>query len=362
MKITSFDIYQYTLALKKPLYVRGTKVDTSRQGFLIHLKSESSEGIGESAPLPGLSTETLKDVEKELQSLRKALVHQSLPEHLEKLNGQFASWMGETKLSPSVQFGIETAVLNLMANSRHIPLYRLLTHSFHEHIRVQGLLHGSKTEILNQAKELVTEGFHELKLKVGENLKEDIEKVKALSVLIQKTALLHLDANQAWTLNDAIHFSNEVGLVTIDYIEEPFKNIQDIPEFFMKTTIPVALDESLLKTTIEDIRPLDGVETLNLKPTPLGGIEKAHQIMEKANRLAITTLISSSYESGVGILTLANLSGCTPRDRCAGLDTLKYFQEDILKEPIKIEHGKIDISQRRIEMKDIRFDLLKKIV
>lgn len=361
MKITSFDIYEYALALKEPLYIRGKAHASSRQGLILHLKSDSHEGLGETAPLPGVSRETLDDAKKQLLSLRSSFIHQPLPEHLEKLNGKFRDWLG-TELKPSVQFGFETAVLNLIAKSKNLPLHRLLTHSFHDHIRVHGLLRGSKSEILAQAKKLIDQGFHELKLKVGESLQEDIEKVQALNALTQDVALLHLDANQAWNLNDAVAFGNEVGLAAVDYIEEPFKNIEHIPDFFNKTTIPVALDESLLKVGLKDIRSLDGVDILILKPTLLGGIEKAYALMEETKRLGIVCLVSSCYESGIGILALANLAGCTSRDRSAGLDTLKFFKEDILKDPFKIEHGKMDISQRHLQIKDIRLDMCKKVI
>lgn len=360
MKITSFDIYEYTLSLKEPLYIRGKSSASSRLGLIIHLKSGSNEGLGETAPLPGINMETLEEAKKQLLSLKSSFLNQSLPEHLEKLNGKFSTWLG-LNLKPSVQFGFETAVLNLLAGSKNLPLYRLLTNAFRDHIRVHGLLHGSKTEVIAQAREMVGQGFHELKLKVGGDLREDIEKVQALSAATQETALLHLDANQAWNLNEAVTFGNEVGLAAVDYIEEPFKDIEQIPAFFMQTTIPVALDESLRKVTIEDIRSLDGVDILILKPTLLGGIEKTYKLMEETKRLGIVSLISSSYESGVGILALANLAGCTSRDRGAGLDTLKFFKKDILKEPFKIEHGRMDISQRRLELKDIHLNMCQKI-
>jgi O-succinylbenzoate synthase len=172
---------------------------------------------------------------------------------------------------------------------------------------------------------------------------------------------LHLAANLSWDINKAIRFGDAVGLTTVDYIEEPFKNIKDIPDFFMKTTIPAALDETLLSTPISDLKSIDGLEVIVLKPTTLGGIERAHQMIQEARNVGLSTVISSCYESGVGILALANLAGVSSYYHGAGLDTLKWFEEDVLKEPVVISHGKIDIAQRSIHTKDINFDVLEKI-
>ena len=72
-------------------------------------------------------------------------------------------------------------------------------------------------------------------------------------------------------------------------------------------------------------------------------------------------IISSLFETGVGLLTLANLAGLTSHNNYAGIDTLKWFKEDLLKEPLKFEKGRLDISKRTILSKDINFKLLTKI-
>ena len=72
-----------------------------------------------------------------------------------------------------------------------------------------------------------------------------------------------------------------------------------------------------------------GPAILILKPTILGGIEKVWQLMIHAQGLALETIMSSSYESSIGILGLANIAACAGHDYSNGLDTLKYFKEDV---------------------------------
>ncbi len=67
------------------------------------------------------------------------------------------------------------------------------------------------------------------------------------------------------------------------------------------------------------------------------------------------------FESGITILTLANLSSLSTHVNYAGLDTLKWFKEDLLLEPLTSDHGRLDISKRTVQSKDINFKLLTKI-
>jgi len=155
VKITLFDIYRYTLPLNQPLNVHGCEL-TTREGLILHLKSdEGREGFGEIAPLPGLSKENIKEAADQLLSIKSVLSAQSVPEGMEKLDGKLSSWLEEFSPKPSVQFGVETAVLNLLANTKNKPLHQLISPASHNQIRVNGLLMGSKGHVKQEAKKLI---------------------------------------------------------------------------------------------------------------------------------------------------------------------------------------------------------------
>jgi O-succinylbenzoate synthase len=361
MKLITADIYSYSLALQRPLIIKGSKLD-KREGLILLLKTEDGkEGFGEIAPLEGFSDETYEEALKQIQSFKHFLLSENIPNSLEKLETRFENWLKSYRLKPSVRFGIETAILNIIAQQRHKTLCKLISDIHRDHIRITGLLQGTQLEVLSELRVLLKEGYRSFKLKVGENLKEDIIKVQAVVTEMNGQALLHVDVNQRWTINQAIQFTDEVGIAVIEYIEEPFEKAESIPEFVNKTTVPVAMDESLSGLHFDDIKSIEGVDYLVLKPSFIGSIEKTYALIQESKRLALTPVISSLFESGIGILTLANLAGLASRDLFAGIDTLKWFKEDLLKEPLMAPHGRIDISQRTIQSKDINFHLLKKV-
>lgn len=361
VKISSFDIYQYTLECKYPLIVRGQELK-DRQGLIIHLTSEQGEnGFGDVAPLPGFSRESLSEVIDEALLLRSKICDQMVPEKLTKFKGKFDEWLDPFNLKPSLRFGIESAVLHLLANSLHTQVYKLIPSAYTHQVRVAGLLSAPKDQLFAQTKELINGGYAELKLKIGGDIDDDIEKVLIVNDAAYGKAALHLDANQMWDFDQAVAFAKSIGCAAASYIEEPFKDTSRIPEFYDQTLIPVALDESVMELSLEEIKSISGVETIVLKPTMLGGIEKTLKMMTQAENFALDAVISSSFESSIGIWTLANIVEASPHRTAAGLDTLKWFKSDVLKQPVSAEGGVINIENQLIKKSDINFDILKKL-
>ncbi len=361
MKIATFEVYQYSLNLNYPLTVRGQQLK-NRQGLIIHLTSDQGEeGFGDVAPLPGFSQETLPDVLDQIPLLRSKFCDQEIPNELIKFTGQFDQWLNPFNLKPSLRFGFESAVLHLLANAQHTAPYKLIPATTTHQVRIAGLLPGPKDQLIKQTKALIGQGFTELKLKVGGDIDEDIEKVLIVNDAAYGKVLLHVDVNQMWDYDQALAFSKAIGCAAISYIEEPFKDTSKIPEFFDQTLIPVALDESVKNLTLEKIKSISGVERIILKPTMLGGIEKTLQLMTQAENFALDAVISSSFESSIGVWMLANIIEASSHNTAAGLDTLKWFESDVLKQPISIENGAINVNGQTIQKTDINFDCLNKL-
>jgi len=361
MKIEKMDIYKYHLPFKGPIRVKD-QMATGREGLLICLTSDQGiEGFGDIAPLPGFSRETLQQATDQIKDLQPSLVGALLPKTVASMDGQLSQWWQDKHLKPSVRCGMEMAVLNLAANVKHIGLNELLSDDFHDNVRVHGLLQGDITQVVAQARVLSKRGFISMKLKVGGHLEEDIEKVQAINDALDGHALLHVDANRRWNFEQALEFGKHVSCAAVEYIEEPFADLTRIPEFFQETFIPAALDESLGTLTFPEIKAMDGVDYVVLKPTLLGGIEKTWQMMQDARAVALSAVVSSSYESGVGILALAHLAGDGNHHITVGLDTLKYFDHDLLINPLVIERGIMNISGQRIAKDALNFNFLETV-
>ncbi len=361
MKCSRLELFQFALPVARPLFFNG-KNASHREGLIVKLTADdASYGYGEISPLPGFSPETSKDAAGQLTKVKDQLLRAELPRHPENLGGDMERWLGSSHLFASVRCGLEMALLNLTAFKKNLSVSQLLSKSQCSSVPVAGLLAGSDEDVLNEAQSMVDQSFKAVKLKVGKSkIQEDILIIKKVGEVVSDKALLRLDANRQWDINQAVELGNEIGCAAVEYIEEPFNDLTKLEEFLMKTTIPVALDESLLKMKIQDVNALPGVDVLILKPTMLGGIEKTWQWIQQAQRLAIRTIVSSSFESGVGISFLANLAACSHLLHPVGLDTLKYFKEDLLQYPIELSKGNMPV-RTAVRDEHLKTSLMNKI-
>ena len=361
MKITHFDIFRYALPLTSPLSVREQSLSL-RSGWIIRLTDENNHtGLGEVAPLPGLHSETPEDALFQIKQLRQTVRNAPLPDDLEKLNGAFRRWLGE-HLHPTVRFGMETAVLNLLSERFSRPLPRLLSEKPTPRVLVNGLLSGSGKTLTRQLSTLQSQGYQAVKLKVGRvTVQQDIEMVRFVRSALPSSVSLRLDANRAWELTTAIEFAKGIEGVKVEYIEEPLIHPEDIKSFYEATGMPVALDESVSELTVEWYQPIDGVVAFILKPAVLGGFEETIRLGKLASRHHLKAVVSSTFHTGIGFTAEVCLAASVSRDNVpAGLGTSQWLKQDLLTDPIPIEKGSIDVFRLYRQSGRIRRDLLRR--
>ncbi|MFA5060114.1 MAG: o-succinylbenzoate synthase [Candidatus Omnitrophota bacterium] len=320
MNIKQIEILKYKLPLKIPLIFKKHRL-RFREGFVIEIADlEGNFGLGEISPLPGFSRESLSMVKRELFLLKKRLLGEELSKDFLKLEGRFFKWLDRYKLSASVRCGVEMAVLDLLENKKK--------NAVSATVPVAGLLTGTKEEVCRHTKELLAHKFKVFKLKIGRGtLKEEILKTKTVLWLLAGRASLRLDCNRQFSFKEAVEFASHFKAKDLEYIEEPFADFKHIPEFFKKTGIGVALDETLLEIDPADLKKFSGVKALVLKPTILGGFERCMQFIRVAKKLGIESVISSSFETTIGLMALARFAAKIDKKIAHGLDTEKWFKE-----------------------------------
>ncbi len=181
-------------------------------------------------------------------------------------------------------------------------------------------------------------GVSTFKVKVGENLSEDITRINIIRSL-RPNATIRIDANGLWSVDQAVSFLQSVG--DIEYIEQPCATIEELRELKKQIDVKIVGDEVLRKAKDPFAINLSGaVDYLMLKVQPLGGIKRAHKLAEHHN---LPVVVSSALESAVGInygLTLAASFEEMKFD--CGLGTGSLLAKNVAELPII--DGKIHIS------------------
>ena len=373
MKIKKFEIFQYQLPLNRILHIKNHAINI-RTGFLIILADqEGYNGIGEISPLPGLHHENNDHNLEILKICKQNIINREIPPNFEKLDGGFIEWLEQYNLSPSVQFGIESAVLNLLADKYNIPLYSLLSNRYHKNIYINALLSCHDPHIYEKCRKLIARNFQSIKIKVGttpelslSGIDQEIKIINNINKLIKKKCYLRLDANQAWDLEQAVYFINSIDRENIEYIEEPLKNPAKHEELYNKTKISIALDESLLKwnfnTFQSSLLSMNWVYALILKPSLLGGLDKTMRYIDLSERMNKISVISDTFHSGIGISLLACFAAAKLKRKTAvGLNTYHWLAKDLLKQRLSFNRGICNISTIYIKSKNVKMSVLEKI-
>jgi len=145
-------------------------------------------------------------------------------------------------------------------------------------------------------------GVETFKVKVGDNLSQDIARLAKVRTLAPK-AKLRIDVNGNWDVATAITNLRSIyeNIGPLQYAEQPCATIAELRELKEKlhVNIPIAGDEVLRKASDPFKVDLEGaIDILALKVQPLGGIARAHKL---AAHHKLPVVISSALESAVGI-------------------------------------------------------------
>lgn len=212
----------------------------------------------------------------------------------------FKGEYGWGEFSPFLEYGYEESApwLQCAVEAATKPLPRLYRTS----IKVNGTI-----PALNEQSELERivnsfPGVETFKVKVGDNLPEDIARLAKVRALAPK-AKLRIDVNGIWDVATAITNLRVIfeNIGPLEYVEQPCATIAELRELKekLKLDIPIAGDEVLRKAADPFKVDLTGtVDILALKVQPLGGIARAHKLAQHHN---LPIVVSSALESAVGI-------------------------------------------------------------
>ncbi len=323
-----------------PLTLKGATLH-HREGLLVELRREDgATGWGEASPLPGFSRESLDDAARRLHGLAAAAVGREtleIPPGVELTRGASA---------PSADFGFELATRNLYAKVQGKSLSEVLSPRLRDRVPVNGLLSGPAERVLEDAARMRRAGYEAVKLKVGgRGVGEDAELVRAVKRELGAVRL-RLDANRAWGFEEAKEFARLVGGVGYEYVEEPLSDPAGLARLAREHGVPVALDESLVGMEVVELERYRYARAVVIKPTLLGGISHALRLAGRATELGITSVVSATYETGVGMLALVALAASVGGSEVpAGLDTYRRLAADVLRPPLDLSTPVLDVRR-----------------
>lgn len=326
MLVESASFEPYRIGFKQPICIRSA-VLSHREGIYVRLRASTGlSALGEVAPLPGLSQESLPEATSQLTTVLPLFSGRSV-KSLAQVELLMRDLSFESPLFPSVRCGLEMALLSLLAASQRKTLAEFLNPSPQRTVCVSLLIRSrlEREELMRgiSGNQAVPKS---VKVKLGDNsFEEDLSFVQRLMTKLPEETLLRLDVNRRWEPDTLNKLCSLVQMDRVEYIEEPFREFDLLAS--LGTSVRIALDESLYSLHPSQFVFPPSVSALVLKPMVLGGIVATLKWFEAAKKHGRYVVISSSYESPAGLDLLEQLACALQRPGVSsGLGTRDVFR------------------------------------
>jgi L-alanine-DL-glutamate epimerase-like enolase superfamily enzyme len=192
----------------------------------------------------------------------------------------------------------------------------------------------SPKEMVRDAVKAVKKGFKALKVKVGVNPAEDVERIRLIREAVGGDIQIRIDANQGWIPKQAIEVLSRVEKFNIKFAEQPVpaEDIKGLIKVKKNSPIPIMADESVHSP--EDALRLiqaEAVDLINIKLMKSGGILKGRKIADIAEAAGVPCMIGCMGESAIGISAGAHLAAAVKNIQYADLDSDLLLKDKLAK-------------------------------
>ena len=348
MRIARAEIFEYVLPLTRP-FVTARLAMTERRGLILKASSESGRvGFGEIAPLEGFSRELLSDCVEQAQSMAGKLTGSDVPKSHEEIAGLLST---NQPLPPSVAFGFELALCDLAAQESNQSIANWLRADAMSGVQVNAIITGG--DVASQVAAKLDQGYTTFKIKVGSRImNDDIGSVQEIRKLIGPTRKLRLDANQAFSTDDAMRFMSSLYSSDIEYIEEPLKSptAADLESLRTSQNIPIAIDETLIQwcssSTSSELeltaQQLAAFDVAIVKPALMGSIARTMRLAESLQSNGKGVIVTSALDTGIGVMAALQIACALKIKSACGLDTSAIFARPLIA-PLVAASGNLQL-------------------
>jgi o-succinylbenzoate synthase len=348
VKVTEVELTAFALPFERP-YVTARGQLERREMYLLRLRTDAGiEGLGEAVPLSLRGGPDLRAVYRGLLKGTRRLKRADLSdfggeEPFLAAVDAFVHTAAGRRLPAPAKAAIEMAIFDLAGKASGRPLHALLGVAEARPVTCNATLAaGTPEEVVADAERWAGLGFTTFKLKLGAG--DDVAQVRAVREALGPDARIRLDANGAWSVEEALGVLRMIEPLGIELVEQPVADTRGMAEVTRSTTIPVAADE--LVSSGKEARRAAGAKECDLatvKLAKVGGIGEANGI---AGQLPI--YLSSALDGPLGIAAAAHAAQALPFEGPAaglahGLATQLLFSKTTASAQCELVSGELRV-------------------
>ncbi len=306
MRITDTEIFKLTIPMEP--FVIATETSYYTQNVFIRIHTDTGlTGMGECSAFPMLVGETQTtcfEIAKEFGRILKGKNPLNIAECLQHLHDFIA-------FNSTIKSAFDIALHDIAAKSAGIPLYKFLGGQL-KSIQTDLTIGIDKPEkMAATAIEFIKNGVKTIKIKLGKNHKEDVERVKLIRQAVGSDIKLRVDANQGWNYEEALYALTHIAPFDIQFCEQPMRQWNDplLPALRKNSPVKIMADESVFNH-YDAIRLIeaDACDYINIKLAKSGGILEAIKIANEAQKRNIPCMLGGMVESRLALTAKVHLA------------------------------------------------------
>ena len=345
ISIKRIEAIAVSLPMAKPMKMAGIEI-RSADNLLVRIEaSDGNVGWGEAASAPHMTGETVESMVAAARYLAPALEGRRVDE----LPALVEHWEFALYGNHAAKSAIEMALQDLAAKHAGIPAWKLFGEQRRDRMAVLWLIGtGSTDGDIAESKARKAAGFVAYKIKVGTGeATDDARRSLAICEVLGAGNLISSDANQGYSVGQALAYVDIVKDSRLDFFEQPVrsKDLAGMAKVAAASRVLIGADEGLHGP--EDIvrhHEMKAASGVSLKTIKLGGMREVYDAGVLCARLGMrVNLANKVAESSIGIAGVLHLAAALP-----GLDwglsiTNQYLADDIVARPIRVVEGHAEV-------------------
>lgn len=203
---------------------------------------------------------------------------------------------------------------------------------------------GATPEMIGpEIEERLAQGYRTFKVKVGWDVDDDLQRVRWVQEALHDRAVLTMDANRGYNLEQGMRFASSLDPAGIVLFEQPCEADEwdANAQVARVSKVPLMLDESIRnEQDIDRAATVNNVKFVKLKLKRVGGVERALQSMARAKALGLGLCLGD----GVATEIMCWTEACVSRGFLAKAGDMNGFLKPaarLLANPLPFERGDI---------------------
>ena len=334
-----------SLPMTKPMKMAGVLIKAA-DNVLVRVELDGGHvGWGEAASAHSMTGETVESMMAAVRHMAPALLDMDGAD-IEAVSTRMDQLM---YYNQSAKSAVEMALHDALGKALNKPVYELLGGKKRSRVPVLWLLGtGSIDGDIAEAKAKQAAGFVAFKVKVGVgDPLDDALRTRKVCEALGRGLLISSDANQGYSLEQALAYVKAVDGSGLDFFEQPISghNIDGMATLAAATGIPIGFDEGL--HGMEDLlqhHERKAARGCSLKTIKLGGLKGVMHAAELCQKLGMhVNLACKVAESGIAAASLMHLAAAVPEVAWGVSISSQYLADDIVRATIKVVDGHAEV-------------------